>query len=518
MTQPRSRLLVGSLLSDEYLMVMQHCRSVDGHGLDAGFARVEHVEYIAEAAAGELFYSDGLWYEPVTIAWCHGVPGPVLLNAWDVRLLYDTNPRRVAADRAQPWWPLNQGRLFAVAEGEETVPDWKRRRDLPQEELGALRWADPRRPPRAQRRAATFTKPGDALLVGDYLQVIATRWPETDLGIDEGFVRVEHFRVLDPEVTDRVFLDAAWRGQRVVVVDCYGVYGRLLLRADQSVTVLADPNVERAISERRDPWSFEPSPPHFHNVRQRTLDEERHAEAADRLARPDVDDSSLYPSWYDDELDRRMALESRRGFRPVPLSALPWPHWQDDCPLWDVIKPEIPAHPTHAAAHAAAYLRVYGKQGRDPASVSCPYHQAPWPKLVNMLLSTIGEGTDDRPEFTNHPDYAALTEAEKAWLVSLVTDPIYCDDYQEQLSNGQHRLCALRAAGLEVAPVRGSYLPDTEYGQPIPAVLDAQATIQRCWEQHLDDLGLPSRLGAVAARLPRPIRTLFLRMTRLPEP
>jgi hypothetical protein len=66
-------------------------------------------------------------------------------------------------------------------------------------------------------------------------------------------------------------------------------------------------------------------------------------------------------------------------------------------------------------------------------------------------------------------DYLAVAE----------TGGSYFDDTGYALVDGQHRLCALRAAGVASCPVTGAYLPDTDYGPPMEAAVHAALTAAR---------------------------------------
>jgi hypothetical protein len=221
------------------------------------------------------------------VVWCHGVPGPLVLRGGDVHVLDHANPDRVRRDEAHPSWPPAERGLLrgAVAAGHK--PHRWRREPTPR--TGHITWANADWPRRASYRATGFTKPAAALLVGDYLRIHRDRWPECDQDVDEGFARVEHLRLLDPEPAQQLFAAPAW-GSTVVVASLYGLPGVLVLRGEDAVDIQALPNPERAAWEPRNRWSGQPSMV-FTGSHTPTDAERQAAEAIDAARRPQVDEA-----------------------------------------------------------------------------------------------------------------------------------------------------------------------------------------------------------------------------------
>ncbi|MFE5517329.1 hypothetical protein ACFQ9Q_06270 [Streptomyces virginiae] len=67
----------------------------------------------------------------------------------------------------------------------------------------------------------------------------------------------------------------------------------------------------------------------------------------------------------------------------------------------------------------------------------------------------------------------------------MVQDPICWDDNHDSLTNGQHRTCALRAAGVPYLPVEGRHLPDTAQRDAMDARTHAQHTVREFWRDVL---------------------------------
>lgn len=76
------------------------------------------------------------------------------------------------------------------------------------------------------------------------------------------------------------------------------------------------------------------------------------------------------------------------------------------------------------------------------------------------------------------------------------------DAGQENLTNGQHRLCALRAAGVEVIPVYGRHLPDHDETEPSQdAHAHARRTVEDFWFARAADILGPGALSTQLAHL-----------------
>ncbi len=242
------------------------------------------------------------------------------------------------------------------------------------------------------------------------------------------------------------------------MVSLYGLPGVLVLRGEDAVDVQALPNPERVVWEPRNRWSGQPSMV-FTGSHTPTDAERQAAEAIDAACRPQVDEAGWYPSRFSDPFQRRLALESPYGLRTVPLSALPWPHNQSHCRMGRIADTYEAIVADEQAANAAAFLSAEGRA----AMTSCPYHQPDWPRLVRILIEIpdTADGQDPQPQ--RHPDYVLLSAEDKQWLHTLLVESIEWDDRDQMLTNGQHRLCALRAAGVQHCPVNGRYLPDTDH-------------------------------------------------------
>lgn len=182
---------------------------------------------------------------------------------------------------------------------------------------------DPVRPVGGHRRAAAFAKPASALSVGDYLQIQACPSGEDNLDVDEGYARVEWVGHLDPAAARRLFAAPEWANSPVTGVGVFGVPGLLLLA--NPVRVLVAPNEEHIAYDTEDPWSTDSPDLVLDGLRPADPDTQRRADAALRPT-PPPDEQDLYDSEFDgDQAARTLHVDGVTGYRPVPLSQLPWP-------------------------------------------------------------------------------------------------------------------------------------------------------------------------------------------------
>lgn len=82
----------------------------------------------------------------------------------------------------------------------------------------------------------------------------------------------------------------------------------------------------------------------------------------------------------------------------------------------------------------------------------CPYHQVDWPTIARLsiaVLARIQEGQRRDLAIREISRRFHLTNRDQAELLSLFIDPISWGFGSPQLSNGQHRVCAMKKAGAE---------------------------------------------------------------------
>jgi hypothetical protein len=123
----------------------------------------------------------------------------------------------------------------------------------------------------------------------------------------------------------------------------------------------------------------------------------------------------------------------RAPFVAVPVNAFPYAHAPFRCDA------HLPSDP-----HRHQRPGVIG----DPTH--CGYHRSvDWLKLADRSVAAL-EQAGSRASFdalVAACDWGELSGGESQWLYWLFADPITWRPGAERVTNGQHRLCGLRAAG-----------------------------------------------------------------------
>jgi len=487
----------------DYLRIASHRMATDGHRTGEGYARIERVEHIDPPVFLHSESTSWIARHAAThtnaAVFCHGLPGPVLLRLGDHRVLDEVDADRQQHDLAHPWWPVEQALMFTNSHL-PTEPHYSR-----EIVTGPTAVTGTRRPIPG-RRAQVFAKPASALMVGDYLQIHATRFPETDMGTDEGFHRVESVQHLPEHLLPALLADPSWAHGRLTAATVHGLSGTVLL-PEAPVTVLVAPNEERRRNDETELWwdgvfhaftgATEPVPA------QQQIEDLKHRPA------PDPVQGDLYPSRFDNAFDRAMHMDGVSAVRPVATSELPWPHDMFRCP-----------HRARGHALAATYPAPTSDDGPDPVQVAhaelftrlrpddfaaCPYHQGDWPAIITAVTAIAAAEERDEDNLDTRPRILdQLNPHDRHWASQLLADHLWWDQGDTHLTNGQHRLCALRAAGVAVVPVYGRHLPDTPHpdADAVPEASDhARRTVQQFWRDRLAQSGTPRPLTALRARI-----------------
>jgi hypothetical protein len=149
--------------------------------------------------------------------------------------------------------------------------------------------------------------------------------------------------------------------------------------------------------------------------------------------------------------------------RVVRVADLPWPRSLRRCAHRGRLRRAIGASPLsrflsssrHQATSRSTSQAVLSGFGRDDFA-ACPFHRADWQRIADAAVA-LARGEDP----------GTLPVREARWLASLLEDPIAWDQGSTRLDNGQHRVCALRAAGVDLCVAAGLTLP-AQPGAPIP--------------------------------------------------
>jgi hypothetical protein len=315
------------------------------------------------------------------------------------------------------------------------------------------------------RRPETFQKSSQELLVGDYLQVAHERFTGERRGLDEGFHRVERIEYLDEAAVGELFRGSMLWNSGAVVVFCHGIPGAVVLPIGD-VTVLADVNPERRANDERGQWHLPADEALFRAGRLPSDDETWWAQTQDNKLRPAPapDAEGLYPAIFDDPFMRKLWVEGVRDLRLVPLSELPWPHGID-CRHRRRFLEILDSYPKKESAPTdrpwpsqAAAAQLFLELTEEEGFATCSYHQAGWVEIGEIAHRLVAAG-DWRQAWTDLDVDGSLEREDRHWLYSLFRDPIRWDEGGSNLINGQHRLCALRAAGVSACPVDGLHFP-----------------------------------------------------------
>ncbi|MER8236148.1 hypothetical protein [Streptomyces sp. NPDC094049] len=484
-----------SLRPGDYLQIAAERMAVDGVPAGEGFARIERVEIISDIN----FLSPGSTHirtravRQIAVVFCHGMPGPVMLREGDQWTLSEVDSGRARQDSAHPWWPENAAPLFIGSRPAAEPPPFRSRVQGPDLVVPAAR-PEPQ-PPR--QRAAVFDKPAHMVMVGDYLQIHALRHPQWDMRVDEGFHRVEWIGHLAGEALVGVLNDPSWARGHLTLASVHGLSGFLVL-PEVPVTVLVQPNPERRRSDEDEAWHEGP----FYElagVTEPEPAEQRHTDAALR-PKPPSSESSLYPSRFDSPIERALHLDGVTGTRLVAASRLPWPHNLFKCRHHERAQALAATYPEghNKTAHAELFTRL-----SDQDFATCPYHQADDWKAVTETVLDFTRAEPDSEAQDRLYDATHLSDRDRSWFRSLIGGGhIWWDHGSKYLTNGQHRLCALRAAGVEAVPVYGRYLPGLDETTPSQdARAHAKRTVEDFWSAHLTAVFRPRLLSARLARL-----------------
>lgn len=492
----------------DYLPVATYRMTPEDHRPGEGYARIEWLEYIHAPSFLDPDSTDlyTKMADTLVAVCCQGLPGPVLLRPGDHRVLTEVDPERLAWDGAHLSWSTNAP-VFVGGRMPQEV-HWGRG------DLAGPAGAVPKNAGvRPTRRAAFFTKPASALCIGDYLQT-HVRFPEDDMGIDEGYQRVEWIGHVTGEGLAGLLADPVWANSAITLVTVHGLGGMLVL-PEKDVHVLVQPNVERVSSDKEEIWH---DGPHFEltGVVEPDPDVQRAKDAAYRPAAPD-DEADLYPTVFSTPESRTLHLEGVIAVRAVPAAALPWPHGLFKCEYAKRGKRIARTYPGGHHQNQIAHAELFAELTEEEFA-ACPYHHGDWQAIAEATLAYAEVDEDAEPERASQLyDMEHLSPRDREWAQAMVADHIWWDEGDTSLTNGQHRLCAMRAAGVVRVPVYGRHLPGNQPPDATDAHEHARRTVETYWIGRLTELWgsdpWTERLGPLLARhrvlrwaLPRPDR------------
>lgn len=495
----------------DYLLAVRDRYGPDAGQRGEGLARVERVQHIVRPAFLDRATADlptRMAFDEMAAVWCQGFPGPILLRKGDHRRGVHLDADRCAWDREHPTWTQEPDGFSGGRSPEEPHPHRTRRTPADDGESPA----EEPQIPLVSRRAASFTKPAHGLMVGDYLQVHARRHPVTSMGVDEGFHRVEWIGHLPAAHAAQLLHRPAAGPHPVVVASVHGVPGALVL-ADTDVQVLIRPNPERIALDQREPRHDTP----FFDIRDVREPDVHSLRELDAQLRPPppAGETDLYPSQFADDGQRELHLHGVSGMRMVPLPELPWPHDLFKCPHRERAKELARTYNDGERGTQVAHAELFTEL-TEPDFSACAYHQADWPAIVAVAQHHAElEAESPQDDAALAKVYAAehLSVDDRQWAQDLIHDHLWWDQGAKSLTNGQHRLCAMRAANLPYVPVYGLHIPSHPEPEaastPEPEAASttirhhATQTVQNYWTVRLYTWGAPpwaAFMGGLLAR------------------
>jgi len=105
----------------------------------------------------------------------------------------------------------------------------------------------------------------------------------------------------------------------------------------------------------------------------------------------------------------------------------------------------------------AAFRRRFDESLDGSDLAACPYHSANWLVVADVACALVtGDGAEwSHDELDRRGHQAGLSERDRRALGSLFSEPINWAPGEAELTNGQHRSCALRHSGAAQCPVIG---------------------------------------------------------------
>lgn len=154
----------------------------------------------------------------------------------------------------------------------------------------------------------------------------------------------------------------------------------------------------------------------------------------------------------------RVEAEAGHGFVVVSIETLPYVHGPFRCPHAGRFQQIEREHPELFSAEIGK--RWYQELTHEQRVV-CEYHQADWRSIADASVRVLDQAAlgIGKGDLTATCAEQGLVGQDLVWLLSLFADPILWRPGAQCLENGQHRLCAARAAGAERVAVDTEGVP-----------------------------------------------------------
>lgn len=176
--------------------------------------------------------------------------------------------------------------------------------------------------------------------------------------------------------------------------------------------------------------------------------------------------------------------------RVVPLHAMPWPHNPSRCRYVDRYRVLAAQNATRSGpgeweqADQAASAELFASL--TPAEfAACQYHRHDWLVVATVAIELMPEGLGRDALLDRIRRDRRIRKHDRRCVYDLLLgEPVDWEDGVRSLHNGQHRLCAMRAAGVSECPALGFPEPGTQYGEPMPAADHARLVVERFNADH----------------------------------
>ena len=171
--------------------------------------------------------------------------------------------------------------------------------------------------------------------------------------------------------------------------------------------------------------------------------------------------------------------------QPVSVADLPWPHNPSKCVHHARYETIRTLYDRSADAHIPAGAHFFlTLQGEDLAA--CPYHQNDWLAIADAsveLLAGLAPGAG-RADVVRQAGELLAEGPDRLELCWLFSHPITWAPGSGSITNGQHRTCALKAAGAShcAAVIYGESEYEPQGGEPRRR---AQSTLAGYWAARL---------------------------------
>jgi hypothetical protein len=137
-------------------------------------------------------------------------------------------------------------------------------------------------------------------------------------------------------------------------------------------------------------------------------------------------------------------------FSIVAVEELPWPHNPYKCGLFHEFSREKPMVARRGDATVqAAFARFVGRLSPEDLR-RCPYHQADWSRAAELAVQLLERGVMVTSLWGVEDALPHETEAMHTMVRGFFGyDAVRWDPSSPTLTNGQHRVCALKALRAE---------------------------------------------------------------------